>query len=472
MTTRLATLLDDLEVAEVVGGDPRRVEVSSVTQDSAAVGPGSLYCCIIGHKVDGHDLAAAVVRSGARSLLVERVVDVPVTQVRVPSTRRAVAPVAAAFWGHPSSALAVVGVTGTNGKTTTTHLLAAVLRHAGRRTGVLGTLSGLRTTPEAPVVQAQLAAFRDDGCDAVAMEVSSMALDQHRADAIDFRIGVWTNLSQDHLDYHGDIESYYRAKARLFDPSRCAAAVVNGDDAAGRRLMGELRIPVTPYGLADAENLMIEPAGSSFTWRGHDIALTLGGAHNVSNALAAATAAAQLGIDPATIAAGLSAAPSVPGRWEVIDAGQPFTVIVDYAHTPDGLEQVLSAARAAVAPGSRVVVVFGCGGDRDRAKRPLMAAAAARLADLAVVTSDNPRSEDPMAIIAEAVAGAPAAGNLVVEEDRESAIRMALRGAAAGDLVVIAGKGHETGQTVGDQTLPFDDRDVARRLLREDGRRW
>jgi UDP-N-acetylmuramoyl-L-alanyl-D-glutamate--2,6-diaminopimelate ligase len=346
------------------------------------------------------------------------------------------------------------------------------LRHAGRRTGVLGTLSGPRTTPEAPVMQAQLAAFRDDGCDAVAMEVSSMALDQHRADAIDFRIGVWTNLSQDHLDYHGDIESYYRAKARLFDPSRCAAAVVNGDDAAGRRLIGELRIPVTTYGLADAENLIIEPAGSSFTWRGHDVALPLGGAHNVSNALAAATAAAHLGVDPATIAAGLSAAPSVPGRWEVIDAGQPFTVIVDYAHTPDGLEQVLSAARAAVAPGSRVVVVFGCGGDRDRAKRPLMAAAAARLADLAVVTSDNPRSEDPMAIIAEAVAGAPAAGNLVVEKDRESAIRMALRDAAAGDLVVIAGKGHETGQTVGDQTLPFDDRDVARRLLGEDDRRW
>jgi len=472
MPTRLATLLDDIEVAEVVGGDPHLVAVTSVTQDSTAVGAGSLYCCITGAKVDGHDLAAAVVRSGAGSLLVERVVDVAVTQVRVPSTRRAVAPVAAAFWGHPSSRLAVVGVTGTNGKTTTTQLLAAVLRHAGRPTGVLGTLSGPRTTPEAPVVQAQLAAFRDEGCEAVAMEVSSMALDQHRADAIDFRVGVWTNLSQDHLDYHGDMESYYRAKARLFDPERCAAAVVNGDDAAGRRLMGELRIPVTPYGLADAEGLTVEPTGSSFRWRDQPIFLPLGGSHNVSNALAAATTAELLGVDPATIAAGLATAPGVPGRWELIDAGQPFAVVVDYAHTPDGLEHVLSAARAAVGAGSRVVVVFGCGGDRDRTKRPLMAAAAARFADLAVLTSDNPRNEDPLAIIAEARDGAPGASNLVVEPDRERAIRLALRGAAPGDLVVIAGKGHETGQTVGDRTLPFDDRAVARRLLAEEPRPW
>jgi UDP-N-acetylmuramoyl-L-alanyl-D-glutamate--2,6-diaminopimelate ligase len=460
MTARLAALLDDVEVAEVIGGDPRDVEVSGVTQDSSAVAPGSLYCCIVGRTVDGHDLAPEVVRAGARSLLVERVVDVAVPQVKVASTRSAIAPVAAAFYGHPSARMDVVGVTGTNGKTTTTHLIVAILRTAGWSTGLLGTLSGARTTPEAPILQERLAEFLDDGCRAVAMEVSSMALDQHRADAIDFAVAVWTNLTQDHLDYHGDMDAYFAAKARLFEPQRCRAAVINGDDPWAARL--DLSVPVTTYRLAEATGLTTSPAGSAFRWRGHPVDLSLGGIHNVANALAAASTCAVLGVEPAVIAAGLTSAPPVPGRWELIDGGQDFTVIVDYAHTPDGLEQVLGAARSAVGPGGRVIVVFGCGGDRDRAKRPLMTAAATALADVTVLTTDNPRSEDPAAILRDAVAGARPGAALVVEPDRDGAIGIAVDAARKGDLVVIAGKGHETGQVIGDQVLPFDDREAAR----------
>ena len=462
MTARLAALLDDLEGAELIGDGA--LAVTDVTQDSRAVVPGALYACVVGRHVDGHDLAASVVESGAGSLLVERVVDVPVTQVRVGSTRRAVAAVAAAFWGHPSTRIPVIGVTGTNGKTTTVHLIAAILSAAGRRAGLIGTLEGVRTTPEAPVLQRRLAEFVDDGCDAVAMEVSSIALDQHRADAVEFAVAVWTNLTQDHLDYHGDMESYFRAKAALFSAERCRLAVVNADDPWGRRLLDGLDIAAVTYTAADADALVVRPTRSTFRWRGVEVDLPFGGRHNVANALAAATVTATMGVTPDVIASGLATAPPVPGRWEVVDADQPFTVIVDYAHTPDGLTQVLRAARGVVGDG-RVLVVFGCGGDRDRSKRPLMGAVASTLADLAVLTSDNPRSEDPMAIIREARAGAAPGRTLLVEPDREAAIALALGRAAPGDLVVIAGKGHETGQLVGDDVLPFDDREVAHRLL-------
>jgi UDP-N-acetylmuramoyl-L-alanyl-D-glutamate--2,6-diaminopimelate ligase len=295
-----------------------------------------------------------------------------------------------------------------------------------------------------------------------------MALDQHRADAIEFAVAVWTNLTQDHLDYHGDMDAYFAAKARLFAPERCRVAVINRDDPWARRL--DLAVPVVTYGLDDAAELVTGPGASTFTWRGHDVTLAMGGQHNVSNALAAATACGVLGIEPDVIAAGLTRAPAVPGRWELIDEGQDFTVVVDYAHTPDALDQVLGAARAAVAPGGRVVVVFGCGGDRDRAKRPQMAEVATRLADVTVLTSDNPRNEDPQAIIHEAAGGAVAGADLVVEPDRASAIGVAIDGARPGDLIVIAGKGHETGQTVGDRVLPFDDREVARARLADRSR--
>ena len=465
MTPRLSSLLGELGDHQVAGDADGRTEVRSVTQDSLSVEEGALYCCIVGTHVDAHDLAPSVVAAGAGSLLVERWLDVPVPQVRVGSTRQAVGPVAAAFWGRPSDRLSVVGVTGTNGKTTTTHLIASVLDRVGRRTGIVGTLSGARTTPEAPVLQAMLAQFLEDGCEAVAMEVSSIALDQHRVDGVGFQVGVWTNLTQDHLDYHGDLERYYTAKASLFQPGRCQLAVINADDPWGRRLVDELHIPAVTFGLADADDLQFSGRGSHFTWRGEHVDIPFGGAHNVSNALAAATACSALGITDADIAAGLSAAVGPPGRWERVDSGQDFGVVVDYAHTPDALEQVLQAARTSAATGGRVIVVFGCGGDRDRDKRPRMGAIAARLADVAILTSDNPRSEDPLAIIAETAAGARRPGDLLVRPDREQAITAAIQEARPGDIVVVAGKGHETTQVVGDQVFPFDDREVARRAL-------
>ncbi|MHB8466365.1 MAG: UDP-N-acetylmuramoyl-L-alanyl-D-glutamate--2,6-diaminopimelate ligase [Acidimicrobiales bacterium] len=460
MSARLAALVEGLDDHEVMGDDGR-TEVTAVTQDSRTVVGGALYCCIVGRRDDGHDLAGEVVRAGARSLLVERWLDLAVPQVRVPSTRTAVGPVSAAFWGNPSHALSVVGVTGTNGKTTTIHLVADVLGAAGRRTGLVGTLSGERTTPEAPVLQALLAGFLEDGCEAVAMEVSSIALDQHRVDAVAFQVGVWTNLSQDHLDYHGDMERYFAAKARLFEPGRCEVAVVNTDDPWGRRLVEQLRIPAVTYGLADAHDVEVTAAGTRFEWRGAEVHIPLAGEHNVANAIAAATACAQLGVPVSLVASGLSSARPVPGRWERVDAGQDYAVVVDYAHTPDGLDQVLRAARLAAT--GKVIVVFGCGGDRDRAKRPLMGEVATRLADIAILTSDNPRSEDPMAIIAEAAAGAVRPP--VIEPDRAAAIALAVARAQAGDVVIIAGKGHETGQAIGDRVLPFDDRAVARAAL-------
>jgi UDP-N-acetylmuramoyl-L-alanyl-D-glutamate--2,6-diaminopimelate ligase len=464
VTVRLASLLGEVDVVEAVG-DIDTVVVTAVTQDSVAVVPGALYCCVPGFRTDGHELAGAVVAAGAGALLVERRLDVAVPQVVVPSARRAVAAVAAAFHGHPDRSLAVVGVTGTNGKTTTAHLLAAICNAGGRPAAVIGTLTGARTTPEAPVLQAMLAAERDEGRDVVAMEVSSMALDQHRADAISFAVGVFTNFSQDHLDYHGSMERYFEAKAQLFEPGRVGAAVINVDDAWGRRLLEELRVPAVTFGLGDAVDLDVGLTDSSFTWRGLPVHLALGGIHNVANGLAAAAAASVLEIEPADVAAGLATVGGVPGRFEAIEAGQPFVVLVDYAHTPDGLEQALRSLGWTHGGSDGLTVVFGCGGDRDRTKRPLMTAVATRLADRVVLTSDNPRSEDPAAIIAEAAAGAERPEVLIIEPDRAAAIALAVAGAGPGDIVLIAGKGHETGQIVGDRVVPFDDRAAARSAL-------
>jgi UDP-N-acetylmuramoyl-L-alanyl-D-glutamate--2,6-diaminopimelate ligase len=416
-----------------------------------------------GAHVDGHQFAADAVEAGAIALLCERVLPLAVTQVVVADARAAMAPVAAAFWDHPSRHLDVVGVTGTNGKTTTAHLLGAVLEAGGKPTGVIGTLSGERTTPEAPDLQRRLAAFRDEGAAAVAMEVSSHALALHRVDATRFAVAVFTNLSQDHLDFHGSMEDYFEAKASLFDPARTAVAVVNADDSGGRRLLDRARLPTRPFSLRDAADLHVGPSASTFRWEGEPVRLRLGGRFNIVNALAAATAARELGVAPADVARGLSSAPPVPGRFEPVDGGQPFAVVVDYAHTPAGLEEVLTAA--AEAAEGRVLVVFGCGGDRDRAKRRDMGDVATRLADLAVLTSDNPRSEDPMAIIEEVRSGVVRPEVLRVEPDRRAAIALALAEAAAGDVVVIAGKGHETEQHFAGHSVPFDDRVVARQEL-------
>jgi UDP-N-acetylmuramoyl-L-alanyl-D-glutamate--2,6-diaminopimelate ligase len=367
----------------------------------------------------------------------------------------------------------VIGVTGTNGKTTTTFLLRAIFAAAGRRGAVLGTLSGPRTTPESPELQRWLADRRAEGTEVVAMEVSSHALALHRVDATRFAAAVFTNLTRDHLDFHATMEEYFAAKRRLFTPELCERAVVGTDDPYGRRLLAEAQVPTVGYGLADARDLRVGAGGSTFTWRSATIRLRIGGRFNVANALAAAETARLLGVEEAVIGAALSGPVVVPGRFEAVEEGQPFRVVVDYAHTPDGLEQVLRAARE-VAGGHRVHVLFGCGGDRDATKRPEMGRVAAELADRVVVTSDNSRHEDTRAIISAVRKGIEQAGggvapDVVIEEDRDAAIGIALRGAAAGDVVVLAGKGHETTQTVGDTVTEFDDRIVARRHLRAAG---
>ena len=446
-------------------GDAGDTQVSSVVHDTRQVTAGALFCCVPGAQVDGHDLAPQAAAAGASALLVERTIDTPLPQLIARSVRDAMGPIADAFWGHPSEALTVVGVTGTSGKTTTTHLLHAIFAAHGWSSSVLGTLTGPRTTPEAPELQAHLAAERDAGRRAIAMEVSSHALAMGRVAATRFAVAVFTNLSHDHLDFHHDLEEYFEAKARLFTARYAEAAVVNLDDPRGVELARRDTVPTTGFSIADADELVVGATACSFRWRGEGIALPLGGRFNVSNALAAASAAAELGIPTSTIATGLSQAPPVPGRFEPVDEGQPFAVLVDYAHKPGALEGALVAAREA-APGGRVIVVIGAGGDRDASKRPEMGEVAARLADRVVLTSDNPRSEDPLAIIDAIRAGMPADAPVAVEPDRAAAIAVALEEAQAGDVVVIAGKGHEAVQVVGDRSIDFDDRAVAREALR------
>ena len=457
----LDELLGELEV-DVVAGD-RSTEVTAVTHDSRSVRPGALFCCVPGSRTDGHDHAPAAVAAGAAALLCERPLDLGVAEVRVRAVRPAMGRVAAAFHRHPARDLGVVGVTGTNGKTTVTALLAAALEAAGRPTGVVGTLTGARTTPESPELQAVLAGFRDEGRAAVAMEVSSHALALDRVEGTEFAVAVFTNLSRDHLDFHASMEDYFAAKARLFEPERSRVAVVNADDPHGRLLHDAARIPTRTYSLDDVADLEVGVASSTGVWRGHRLHVPLGGAFNVGNALAAATAAVELGADEAAVLDGIAAARPVPGRFEVVSTGPGPTVVVDYAHTPDGLEQLLRSLREA-APG-RLLVVFGAGGDRDREKRPAMGEVVSRLADVAVVTSDNPRAEDPEAIAAAVAAGAEGPARLVVEVDRRAAIARTLAEAADGDVVVVAGRGHEPVQDLGDRTIPFDDRAVVREEL-------
>lgn len=455
--------------ATVAGADAGAVEVRDVVLDTRAVTAGALFCCIRGTRVDGHALAGDAAAAGAVAVLAEAPVAVPdgVAVVSVPDVRAAMGPVAAAFRGHPSSAMTVIGVTGTNGKTTTTQLLVSIFTAAGRRAEAIGTLSGRPgdppTTPDAPALQARLAALRDAGVEVVAMEVSSHGLALHRVDGTRFAAAAFTNLSQDHLDLHETMEAYFAAKARLFTPAFTDLAVVHLGDRHAHLLRDAATIRTVGCSLDDADDLVLTPSGSTWTWRGTPMRLPIAGRFNVANAVLASTVAAELGVPADAIAAGLAATPPVAGRFEAVDAGQPFGVVVDYAHTPDGLEAALSAARELTA--GRVLVVFGAGGDRDRGKRPRMGAVAARLADRVVVTTDNPRSEDPDAIIAAVLEGVEDRSAVLVEPDRRAAIGAAVAEARAGDLVVIAGKGHETTQTIGERVLPFDDRVVAREAI-------
>jgi UDP-N-acetylmuramoyl-L-alanyl-D-glutamate--2,6-diaminopimelate ligase len=463
----VGALIDQLErpVVTRISGSPETL-VSGITHDSRQVRTGTLFCCVRGDSADGHQFAADAVAAGATALLVDHQLDLDVAQLVVDDVRRDIGWVAAAVLGHPSRALRAVGVTGTNGKTTTTHLLAGIFDAAGLPCELIGTLSGTRTTPEAPDLQRILADAVTHGRRAAAVEVSSHALTYHRVDGTRFAAGVFTNLGRDHLDVHGTVERYFAAKARLFTAELCDVGVVNLDDVHGRLLADSSEIRLVGYSTDELTDVVVSADRHSYVWRGTRIEVPIGGWFNVSNSLAAATTADVLGIERAAIADGLGNAPLVAGRFEAVDAGQQFSVIVDYAHTPDGLRVALDAARHAAA-GKRVIVVFGCGGDRDRDKRPEMGEAAASLADLVIVTSDNPRSEPPEGIVASIIGGVPEEYRRRVTSivDRQSAIAEALGAAAPGDVVLIAGKGHETTQTIGTEVLPFDDRAVARTLL-------
>lgn len=489
-------LLEAAVVREFLGD--RDVEVRALAHDSRGVTPGACFLCIPGAAFDGHDFAPAAVRRGARSLVVERVLpDLPVTQVRVDDVRLAIGPLASRFHGDPSTTLATYGITGTNGKTTSTYLLGAILEASGLRTAVIGTtgarlggdvLPMTHTTPEATDLQGLLAHVRDGGGEAVAMEVSSHALDLHRVDGTRFAVVGFTNLTQDHLDYHGDLDAYFDAKARLFTPTFTRRAVVNLDDPRGAGLLGRARaggVEAIGFRVADdgrsrgaavwASDVDLGPDGSAFELH-HElggsrgsarVSVPLAGRFNVENALLAAAMALVGGCAADAVASGLASSGPVPGRMEPVESGQPFSVLVDYAHTPDALERVVAAARELAA--GRVLLVFGCGGDRDRAKRVPMGVAAAG-ADLVWLTNDNPRSEDPTAIADDVARGLVAGGaEYVVELDRRAAIAAAIAAARPGDIVLIAGKGHESGQIFGTRILPFDDRDVARGVLAEVG---
>ena len=466
----LGELVASIPEAEVQGSE---AIVHDVTYRSSEVRAGSLFFCVPGEHVDGHDFAADAERSGAAAVVAERWLPLACSQVLVPSVRAAMGPMSAAFFGHPSSRMVLVGVTGTNGKTTTTYVLESIFEAAGLPAALIGT-TGVRiggrylpldrTTPEAPDLHRVFARMVAQGVRGAAMEVSSHGLDQYRVDGTRYACAVFTNLTQDHLDYHGTMGEYFDAKAMLFSPALSDRGVINADSPYGARLQERATIPVVTFGVeanADirATDVRLTAGGLAFRADGLEIPSQLRGHFNVSNCLAALTAARQVGVDDDAIVRGIAGVPGVPGRLEPVDAGQPFTVLVDYAHTPDSLESVLTAARSLTS--GRLIVVFGCGGDRDRAKRPLMGAAATRLADLSVLTSDNPRSEDPLAILAEIEEGARRGGAYNVEPDRRAAIRLALREAGPGDIVVIAGKGHETGQKFADRTVPFDDRVVA-----------
>jgi UDP-N-acetylmuramoyl-L-alanyl-D-glutamate--2,6-diaminopimelate ligase len=476
------TIRELLGDAVVRSGGQIDVSVSGIAYRSGVVSAGDAFFCIPGFTVDGHEFADEAVRRGAVALVVQRElpgVDVP--QYVVGSTRAALAKAAAVFLGQPSTAMDVVGITGTNGKTTTTYLVDSIMRAAGRLTGVIGTVEtrigdsrqpSVRTTPESSDLQALLACMRDAGVSGVAMEVSSHALALHRVDRVRFAVAAFTNLTQDHLDYHHTLEEYWSVKRRLLTEFDVAHRVVNIDDPLGAELAEDLEGCITvgraPQASIRAKVLHASASGTTFeliTEHGsRTVEYPLAGDYNVSNALVAAGTGIALGIDVDTVAAGLTSAAQVPGRLERIECGQPFSVIVDYAHTPDSIDKALRAVRSVTA--GRVIVVFGCGGDRDPDKRAPMGRAAGRSADFVVATSDNPRSEDPVGILLQVEDGLREVhATYEVHVDRRAAIARALAFAEPGDSVVIAGKGHEDYQIFADRTVHFDDREVAREEL-------
>ncbi len=481
----------------IIEGDSE-IEITGISNHSRRVAPGELFVCIPGipgYQEDRHPYAAAAVQEGAAAVVAERKVDVHVPVILVKDARHALAVFSAHLNGHPSRGLKLIGVTGTNGKTTTAHMIEAILRYAGHKTGLMGNI-GTKVgdalfqtdinTQEPPVLQANLRRMADADCSYAVMEVTSQGLDAGRVLGCDFRTAVFTNLTQDHLDYHGTMENYIAAKGLFFsrlgngftgDPATGKTAVLNADDPASAVFRKLTAAHVLTYGIREeadvrAEDIRLTSQGTSFrvvTYKG-TISMHLGmvGAFNVYNALAAITAALAEGLTLETIRDGLLSLPGVPGRMEVINEGQPFLVLVDYAHTPDGLDNVLRAVRAFAE--KKVITVFGCGGDRDRTKRPIMGGIAAEYSDFVVVTSDNPRSENPGGILADIEEGLREkqypTSRYEIMEDRAAAIACAVEMAEPGDVIVIAGKGHETYQITNQGTIHFDDREVAREAVR------
>jgi UDP-N-acetylmuramoyl-L-alanyl-D-glutamate--2,6-diaminopimelate ligase len=473
----LEALIRALAPREVSGA--RTVEIADLSYDTRAVTAGAAFFCVAGARVDGHTLAWEAIERGAVALVVERVLETDIPQLVVDDARAAMAVAADAFFGEPTRELELAGVTGTNGKTTTAFLLHSILEAAGRRTGLVGTVQwivgGERraapfTTPEAIDLQRLFREMLTAGDRAAAVEASSHGAALRRLDRVRFDALVFTNLSQDHLDLHGTMEDYFLAKRRLFTGPQPPPAAVNVGSEWGRRLADDLRdlhrAPLVTFGLGDdaevrAEELEIDVRGSRFRAAGIEIETSLRGLFNVENVLGAVAAGLLLDLEEDAIAEGIAGVSDVPGRFEVVDEGQPFAVVVDYSHTPDSLATVLRAARGL--GDGRVIAVFGAGGDRDRGKRPLMGKVAAELADVAIVTSDNPRSEDPLAIIQDVLQGTGV--DVEIDPDRRSAIQRAIGLAGPGDVVVVAGKGHEQGQDVSGVIHPFDDRAVVREAL-------
>jgi UDP-N-acetylmuramoyl-L-alanyl-D-glutamate--2,6-diaminopimelate ligase len=462
---RLITALGPLEVR---GGAP--IDIADLAYDTRQVVPGALFFCVPGERADGHAFAAEAVGRGAAALVVERPLELGVPQLIVASSRAAMAVAADEFFERPTEELVLAGVTGTNGKTTTAYLLHSIFDAAGMRPGMIGTIESrvggesrpaVRTTPEAIDLHRMFRDMLDAGDRSVAMEATSHGSELGRLERVRFAALAFTNLTQDHLDFHGSMDRYFDAKRRLFSEHEPApAAAVNLADEWGRRLADELRrldrAPLITYGPVEDADLR---------WEDVNVETGLYGRFNRENILAAVAVSRLLDVADGAVDEGLARVSGVPGRFEAVDEGQPFTVLVDYAHTPDSLANVLRAARELTA--GQLICVFGCGGDRDRGKRPEMGRIAGELADVAIVTSDNPRSEDPLAIIDEILTGV--VGDVEVDPDRRAAIALAVEQAEPHDVVVIAGKGHEQGQEFADRKIPFDDREVAREALRRLG---
>lgn len=481
---KLHTLLKALPLAKPILENP---EITDIVNDHRKVKPGALFVCIKGHTLDGHDFAKEAAENGAAAILSERDMSQSLPLIVVNDTKHAMAVLADAFCGHPTGNLHLVGITGTNGKTTTSFMIEEIFRDAGRKTGLIGTISmkiGDRiietknTTPDTIVLQKTFASMVSEGVGAAVMEVSSHALVQGRVDGCDFDVAVFTNLSQDHLDYHETMEEYQKAKGLLFTKlgntyTKPKFAVINADDPAGKQYIADTSAHVVTYGIdqrADftAKNIVMEGNGTSFTLVSPegktDISLKLMGKFSVYNTLAAIAAAYVSKVPLESIVRSVEGVKGVPGRFEGVDEGQDFSIIVDYAHTPDSLENVLKTIREFAK--RRIFAVVGCGGDRDRTKRPLMAEAACTYATDPIFTSDNPRSEDPLAILKDMEKGVEGKQYQVIP-DRKNAITAAISAAQEGDVVLIAGKGHETYQIIGDQVFDFDDRLVASNAIKE-----